>query len=83
MHPVLSGFYFQAIFREEYLLFGLNSHIKKAEPGRLRLFIWLYWDKSMLEGALAGKQHGDLGLGLIAGLDGLVVVHGTAGLQDG
>ncbi len=37
----------------------------------------------MLERALAGKHHCHLGLGFVAGLDGLEIAHGAAGLEDG
>ena len=37
----------------------------------------------MLKRALAGEHHGHLGIGLVAGLDGLKVAHRAAGLEDG
>ena len=48
-----------------------------------RLFLYYINNQTlMLKGSLAGKQHGNLRVGLVAGLDSLVVIHGTACLQD-
>ena len=37
----------------------------------------------MLEGTLAREHHGDLRVGLVAGLYCLVIIHGAPGLQYG
>ena len=36
----------------------------------------------MLKGPLPGKHHSNLRVSLVAGLDRLVIIHGTACLQD-